>query len=198
MVFYCHTKTRYLSMWCSTVTQRHGTCPCGALLSHKGTVPVPVVLFCHTKTRYLSAWYSTFTQTHGACPCCTLLPPRHTVSVPVLLDCHQETGRVHVVFNCQPETGNLSLWYSAVLMSHRYTVTVPVLLYCHTETWCFSLRFSTVTHGRGTCGILLLLRDIVLITVVLYNTCICNTLPSHIDTLPVPVVLYCHTKTRYQ
>ena len=123
-----------------------------------------MVLYCHTKTRYLSAWYSTFTQWHGTCPCCTLLPPRHTVYVPVVLDCHQETEPVHVVLSCQPETRDLSLWYSSVLMSPRYTgnspcatllsprytIQVPVVLYCHPETWCLSLWFSTVSHRHGT------------------------------------------------
>ena len=42
VVLYCHTKTPYLSLGSSAVTQRHGTSACGALLWHKETVPVPV------------------------------------------------------------------------------------------------------------------------------------------------------------
>ena len=111
MLLYCHTKTRYLSLWCFTVTQN--------------TVPVRVVLYSHTEARCLSLLYSTATQTHGVCPCGTRLSPRD--------------GRVHVVLSCQPETRDLSLWYSTVLMSHRYTIPVPVVLYCDPETCCLSL-----------------------------------------------------------
>ena len=68
LVLYCHGETlRY-----STDTKKHGTCPCGALLSHKDTVPVRVVLYCRPDTRYLSLivtkkrclsmWYSVVNQ----------------------------------------------------------------------------------------------------------------------------------------
>ena len=62
----CNPETRNISCatllsretWClslrySTDTKRHGTCPCGALLSHKDKVPVRVVLYFYTEVRWL-------------------------------------------------------------------------------------------------------------------------------------------------
>ena len=134
MVFYCHTKKRYLSLWYSTVTQRHGTCPCGALLSHKDTVPVPAVFYCHTKTRYLSLWCSTVTQKHVTSHCCALLSHTCTVPVPFVI--------------CHPETQLQSPRYFPVNLRHSYSPRATLM---SQEAQNQSLRYSTITHTHGIC-----------------------------------------------
>ena len=149
VVLCCHGETRCLSLWYSTDTKRHGTCPCGALLSYKDTVPVRVVLYFHPEARCLSLLYSTATQTHGICPCGTRLSPRDGTCPCGTQLSTRDTGRVPVVLY-STVTQIHSNSRCATLLSPRYTIPVPVVLYCHPETWCLSLWFSAVTHRHGT------------------------------------------------
>ena len=166
-MLYCQTTTLYKPLWCSTVIQRHDTSPSDALLSHKDTLPVPVVLFyhtdtvpvpvvfyCHIKIRCQSLWCSTVTQRHG-----TVLKTRcqflrcstsHKDTVPVPAILHKDTVSVPAVFYCHTKTRYLSLLCSTViqrqgtcpcsaLLSPKDTLPVLVVLYCHTKTQFLSL-----------------------------------------------------------
>ena len=69
-------------------------------------------------------------------------------------------------------------------------VPFPVVLYCHTKTrfqsqWCATF---TQRNGASPCWAILSHR---------HGTCPCSVLLSHKDTVLVPGVLHCHTKTRY-
>ena len=99
-------------MWCSIVIQRHGTCPCGVLLSYKDTVPVPVVLYYQ-----------------GICPCGTLLSHKDTVSVPVVLYCHTKTR--YLSLRCFTVIQSHDTYPCGAPLSYKDMVPVPAVLYCH-------------------------------------------------------------------